>query len=1160
MNASKEYPNIPPPILSRSMEDLGYEDYILKLSNGKCFFNRRYLILHDGIIAYYSEKPSVFLSQSASQAKSKGKVHVLDTEIKRVDPAFAKKKNNPYMFQISFTTSGKNNKVFWIFAVTTENILVQWLEAFERCRNPAIIIEEEKEDGYESGGVDKESEMKEEKEKAQREEKFKKKLELERQRSEKKQKKIEELKKREEFSEEVKRKEDLGKEIKRKEEANKEIKRKADANSEIPRKAETIIEVVRKEESIQKVKHKEEASKYISPKQEANNELKRKEESNPRNPPDKSDTSRLSNPNKILETFWDYRFQSLLTSFLSSPSAAQIDQGLPIFHLLSSFLDSSKRAAKLLITDQHLPLAQRRFQPLKNSTYLYQNLLLHLSPFHAVPEDYKHLGHEFRARDLLQEAVFFLSRSEPSFRLRLPLSCIVDFRGFRALVTAVVPLDSELTVLHGLKKPNYYLSEPSLYGNLSSLARVLNIRPQVLQWEHGKVPLVHLSVFTQIHESFGYSRIEELEGASEGDSVMYVTHTSEILPIDMDFGCAPRGFMERLRPEYLSDCGVPLSANACINYTREAIEEDDLEICEASHRLRTDKIRGIVDLLDSLAILPIDSKEMTQAMHANGINCRYLGLIACRTAMQHVRDICIVEILARTCKNFLLQQLAELMMESSDETQIDITENIDRNQLVSSGKKQEAKHFEENLEEPEGLSFGDINIQNLLYRKDAFLARYKKVLGWPNYKSLKSNSKDIKSPRENPDMEVSLKECIVDYLNLIFGVGEESEIFWQEILARKASACFNIPEEKIDKNQINLHALLHALVFHCGLQLFFSKETMLGQVENPFTPQSLEKINEKTKVLNLKGIESLIISTRLESVDHSDLSLESLLISLEISKILNPDKDNLGDPVLLSDIGEIMLERSDFDAAIEYARDSLQQINPFHAFCVKSFCILIRAMMGNSMQGEALQCYDQALAALDYHWGPSHPLHCTLHSTLAYAYLKKDLFEEALVLYKNSLVCSLRALGPNHPHTAEVYLELGSLYTQQGSLNEATQAIEKGFTAYEGVLGKKSLVTAMAGVKLAQLYSENGRFGEAMQLISDGISAHEGVLRGLGREDYREGAEKIARNYGKIEEVLQRTLEVAKTSSDQGIVKGIMELIEKVKRNLGRILDNLEKS
>ena len=112
LNNSKDHSILFSSILSQSLDDKGQEDYVLKLSNGKCFFNRRYLSLKNGIISYYRDKPAEFATFSSSQQKPKGKVHILDTDIKKVDSAFAKKKNHPFMFQISFFSAGSKKKKF----------------------------------------------------------------------------------------------------------------------------------------------------------------------------------------------------------------------------------------------------------------------------------------------------------------------------------------------------------------------------------------------------------------------------------------------------------------------------------------------------------------------------------------------------------------------------------------------------------------------------------------------------------------------------------------------------------------------------------------------------------------------------------------------------------------------------------------------------------------------------------------------------------------------------------------------------------------------------------------------------------------------------------------------------------------------------------------
>ena len=204
-----------------------------------------------------------------------------------------------------------------------------------------------------------------------------------------------------------------------------------------------------------------------------------------------------------------------------------------------------------------------------------------------------------------------------------------------------------------------------------------------------------------------------------------MTHLSEIIPIDMDFNLTPRNFVNRLRPEFFNDYGIALSANSCINLTQEALEEDDLEICEASLRVRTEKINEIIELLDSLTIMPIDSKSMTQALHANGINCRYLGLITSRTALPHIKDLCMVEIIARTCKRLLFQQLADLMIESNQEISLDSQHGINRNDVTSSIKDFEGNYFVQNYSDSGVFDVDEMNIQSHQYRINAFSIRLK---------------------------------------------------------------------------------------------------------------------------------------------------------------------------------------------------------------------------------------------------------------------------------------------------------------------------------------------------------------------------------------------------------------------------------------------------
>ncbi len=84
---------------------------------------------------------------------------------------------------------------------------------------------------------------------------------------------------------------------------------------------------------------------------------------------------------------------------------------------------------------------------------------------------------------------------------------------------------------------------------------------------------------------------------------------------------------------------------------------------EASRDLKNTLIPQLVSLFDSLTIIPIDSESLTRAFHQQGVNMRYLGTVATKASLLHVRTICIVEMLSRTIKRMVHNMVNNLIRE-----------------------------------------------------------------------------------------------------------------------------------------------------------------------------------------------------------------------------------------------------------------------------------------------------------------------------------------------------------------------------------------------------------------------------------------------------------------------------------------------------------------
>jgi tetratricopeptide (TPR) repeat protein len=138
--------------------------------------------------------------------------------------------------------------------------------------------------------------------------------------------------------------------------------------------------------------------------------------------------------------------------------------------------------------------------------------------------------------------------------------------------------------------------------------------------------------------------------------------------------------------------------------------------------------------------------------------------------------------------------------------------------------------------------------------------------------------------------------------------------------------------------------------------------------------------------------------------------------------------------------------------------------SPLHAEAIKFYCILMRAFYGMDFAQEADQYFSKALATLDHHWGPFHPLHSTIYGIMAHLLIQKNKLDEAKYLYESSLICSLRVLGPNHIQTAEIHIDFGRLFLKMKNKDESLQHFEEAYLIYESYFGLSALPTANAAL------------------------------------------------------------------------------------------------
>ncbi len=144
---------------------------------------------------------------------------------------------------------------------------------------------------------------------------------------------------------------------------------------------------------------------------------------------------------------------------------------------------------------------------------------------------------------------------------------------------------------------------------------------------------------------------------------MYFLNLSRIFPADLPTPNSKEHLTKLIRPELVKSYRIPLSSDAYQDLIPSPpdAELNNIEVAAASQHLYKVVIPNFAKDLDMLELMPVDSESLTKELHKRGINARYLGIIAELTKLPHVRDLMVVEMVARCCKKTLRRSQSRLL-------------------------------------------------------------------------------------------------------------------------------------------------------------------------------------------------------------------------------------------------------------------------------------------------------------------------------------------------------------------------------------------------------------------------------------------------------------------------------------------------------------------
>lgn len=294
------------------------------------------------------------------------------------------------------------------------------------------------------------------------------------------------------------------------------------------------------------------------------------------------------------------------------------------------------------------------------------------------------------------------------------LMCVIDYKGFKLVAYPTMPLDEAKTLIIALDSgvlPRLQNQPHSLiHQSLNRTSAAMNLKPHP--------PILPASLPSSVSNEVisCYSSRVEVHLTKQPTNRIYALNLAQMMPIDINYLVRSEGrdYSGRLRPEFVENYKIPLSCdamrpalhkqNSSANIRKNsrngfkveqlAATQDDRDLIDACFNLVEVVIPQFVNKLDNLEILPIDSRGFTAELHKHGINCRYLGLIYTITRLPSVRQVCLVEMMARSIKSLCRQYLRRAVLHYREVEAAHVEEEL-KNIVV--------KLFQSSLGDDEGL-------------------------------------------------------------------------------------------------------------------------------------------------------------------------------------------------------------------------------------------------------------------------------------------------------------------------------------------------------------------------------------------------------------------------------------------------------------------------
>ncbi|GMH80892.1 hypothetical protein TrST_g10829 [Triparma strigata] len=567
------------------------------------------------------------------------------------------------------------------------------------------------------------------------------------------------------------------------------------------------------------------------------------------------------------------------------------------------------------------------------------------------------------------------------------------------------------------------------------------------------------------------------------DNRGYLMNLGKAAPPDLPLPETNQILTNQLRPEFIQGYSKPLSSDSFrveIQHMDDSIRNDE-ECVDASVHLRTHTIPQFVAALDALAITPNDSVSFTKAMHSRGINMRYLGYIYDMTALPHIKSLVLAEAAARTAKHVFNQAARSLSRKAK----------VEMHQAKERGKSRD-----ENFQE------------------------------------------------HNERLRTQLSERRIDFLNLILGMSDESDAFWERMMLPLLDSKYSLNLELPKRRYVAVHMpqLLCAIQHHCSVTVA-DKVDFNFSSKDPISPQDVKSFDSKVKWEPNDQVEAFSIAEKgeefLENGEYAR-GLQALNLAHSMhSATFGFAADQSKTASLMIKISFAHYKCEQYKQSVDVANKVLSLVPASSMLAAEANSVLMKAYFKLKEHDASAKAFTSAKKASTWAVGNSHPFLLGVLSSLADLFYEEKDYESATMYCQKALTQAKKVLGSKHSVVAHLSSKIGILLATRGDAKTAIVTLRGAIDLFEKYAGNEDMSLNQAAMffSLAEVEAQGGRMDDAMQLAIKALRVRV-QLRSKGHQDVIESYVQVARIFENMEHIEDAIINYEKALNSLKKIKG----------------------